>query len=56
MAGVELAGSWVLFPVLDTTEQTHWVMRGMLFPDYDGKTEGWVVYLPADHVLGQGAE
>lgn len=51
MTGVELAGGWVLFPVLDTKEKVHWLMRGMLFPDYDGETEGWVVYLPARHVL-----
>jgi hypothetical protein len=47
-----LSNGWELFPVMDfATQTTHWLICGMLFPDYDGTTEGWVVYLPADEVL-----
>ena len=47
-----VSNGWELFPVKDfATQETHWLICGMLFPDYDGKTEGWVVYLPASEVL-----
>lgn len=48
----ELSNGWEFFSVKDlATQTTHWLISGMLFPDYDGKTEGWVVYLPASEVL-----
>ena len=48
----ELSNGWELFPVKDfATQTTHWLICGMLFPDYDGTTEGWFVYLPASEVL-----
>ena len=48
---LELINSWVVFPVLDANEKTHWLLGGMLFPQYDGQTEGWIIYLPAAEIF-----
>lgn len=48
---VDIANGWSLFCIVGN-EQTYWLLSGMLFPEYDGSTEGWIVFLPASEVLG----
>lgn len=52
--GFEFANGWRIFPVVTDEEHgvTDWFVTGMLFPAYDGKTEGWLIFAEISEVFG----
>lgn len=52
--GFEFANGWRIFPVVtDEVEgTTDWFITGMLFPKYDGKIDGWVIFAELSEVFG----
>lgn len=50
--GFEFANGWKIFPaVVEESGTTEWFVTGMLFPRYDGETEGWVIWAHASEVF-----
>jgi hypothetical protein len=52
--GFEFANGWRVFPIKTIEDEclTEWFVSGMLFPSYDGKIEGWVVWAHISEVFG----
>ena len=46
----EFAAGWTIFPV-GNGEETVWIVSGMLFPEYDGETEAWLVFACVDELF-----
>ena len=51
--GFEFANGWRIFPIVTDEEnnETQWFVTGLLFPAYDGKTEGWVIWAHAGEIF-----
>lgn len=51
IASYEFMLGWKIFPCGNGKGDMVWIVTGILFPEYDGETEGWIVFAEVSEIF-----